>query len=169
MSSASLSTSRKIKRLLFDWESGENTLYNAHKLGIDLSNLDSVVLSHSHYDHSAGYKDLTEAGLGSEDLYVGKGFFQKKYTFDGIKLSMGASTVAMITTASITVSLMETMGFASSLGRVLVVMAIGSGSMVASHTNDSYFRVVSQFSDMKTEDAYKAQTGMTGAFFFPDS
>ena len=79
------------------------------------------------------------------------------------KLSMGASTVAMITTASIMVPLMETMGFASSLGRVLVVMAIGAGSMVASHANDSYFWVVSQFSDMKTEEAYKAQTGMTAA------
>ena len=70
MSSASLSTSRKIKRLLYDWGSGENTLYNAHKLGIDLSNLDSVVLGYSHYDHSAGYMDLTEAGLESKDLYV---------------------------------------------------------------------------------------------------
>ena len=79
------------------------------------------------------------------------------------KLSMGASTVAMITTASIMVPLMETMGFASSLGRVLGVMAIGAGSMVASHANDSYFWVVSQFSDMKTEEAYKAQTGMTAA------
>ena len=79
------------------------------------------------------------------------------------KLSMGASTVAMITTASIMVPLMETMGFASPLGRVLVVMAIGAGSMVASHANDSYFWVVSQFSDMKTEEAYKAQTGMTAA------
>ena len=79
------------------------------------------------------------------------------------KLSMGASTVAMITKASIMVPLMETMGFASPLGRVLVVMAIGAGSMVASHANDSYFWVVSQFSDMKTEEAYKAQTGMTAA------
>lgn len=79
------------------------------------------------------------------------------------KLSMGASTVAMITTSSIMVPLMETMGFASPFGRVLVVMAIGAGSMVASHANDSYFWVVAQFSDMKTEEAYKCQTGMTAA------
>ena len=57
--------------------------------------------------------------------------------------------------------LMETMGFTSPLARVLVVMAIGAGSMVASHANDSYFWVVSQFSDMKTEQAYRCQTGMT--------
>ena len=42
-----------------------------------------------------------------------------------------------------------------------MVLAIGAGSMVASHANDSYFWVVSQFSDMKTEEAYKCQTGMT--------
>ena len=40
-------------------------------------------------------------------------------------------------------------------------MAIGAGSMTVSHANDSYFWVVSQFSDMDTQDAYKCQTGMT--------
>ena len=78
-----------------------------------------------------------------------------------LKLAMGASTVAMITTAGMMAPLMETMGFTSPLGRVLVVMAIGAGSMVASHANDSYFWVVSQFSDMKTDQAYRCQTGMT--------
>ena len=78
-----------------------------------------------------------------------------------LKLAMGASTVAMITTASMMAPLMETMGFTSPLAKVIVVLAIGAGSMVASHANDSYFWVVSQFSDMKTEEAYKCQTGMT--------
>ena len=78
-----------------------------------------------------------------------------------LKLAMGASTVAMITTAGMMAPLMETMGFTSPLARVLVVMAIGAGSMVASHANDSYFWVVSQFSDMKTDQAYRCQTGMT--------
>lgn len=78
-----------------------------------------------------------------------------------LKLAMGASTVAMITTAGMMAPLMEVMGYTSPVARVLVVLAIGAGSMVASHANDSYFWVVSQFSDMKTEDAYKCQTGMT--------
>ncbi|MEG0910971.1 MAG: GntP family permease [Ruthenibacterium sp.] len=78
-----------------------------------------------------------------------------------LKLAMGASTVAMITTASMMAPLMGNMGFTSPLGKVLVVMAIGAGSMVASHANDSYFWVVAQFSDMKTDEAYKCQTGMT--------
>ncbi len=78
-----------------------------------------------------------------------------------LKLAMGTSTVAMITTAGMMVPLMESMGFTTPLGRVLVVMAIGAGSMIASHANDSYFWVVSQFSDMKTNEAYRCQTGMT--------
>lgn len=78
-----------------------------------------------------------------------------------LKLAMGASTVAMITTAGMVAPMLANMGLTSPLGRVLVVMAIGAGSMVASHANDSYFWVVSQFSDMKTSEAYRCQTGMT--------
>lgn len=78
-----------------------------------------------------------------------------------LKLAMGASTVAMITTAGMMAPMMEVMGFTSPLAKVIVVLAIGAGSMVASHANDSYFWVVSQFSDMKTDEAYKCQTGMT--------
>lgn len=83
-----------------------------------------------------------------------------------LKLAMGASTVAMITTAGMMAPLMETMGFVSPLARVFIVLAIGAGSMVASHANDSYFWVVSQFSDMKTSEAYKCQTGMTAVMGF---
>ncbi|QNK40075.1 GntP family permease [Caproicibacter fermentans] len=78
-----------------------------------------------------------------------------------LKLAMGASTVAMITTSSMMAPLLSNMGFTSPIGKVLVVLAIGAGSMVASHANDSYFWVVSQFSDMKTDEAYRCQTGMT--------
>ena len=78
-----------------------------------------------------------------------------------LKLAMGASTVAVITTAWMVGPRLENMGLTSPLGRVFVVMAIGAGSMVASHANDSYFWVVSQFSDMKTGEAYRCQTGMT--------
>ncbi len=78
-----------------------------------------------------------------------------------LKLAMGSSTVAMVSTASMVFPMLPSMGMTSPLGRVLVVLAIGAGSMVASHANDSYFWVVSQFSDMKTSEAYRCQTGMT--------
>ena len=40
-------------------------------------------------------------------------------------------------------------------------MAIGAGAMTVSHVNDSYFWVVTQFTGMKVNDAYKAQTMAT--------
>lgn len=79
-----------------------------------------------------------------------------------LKCAMGASTVAMITTSAMMAPLMASLGFTSPIARVLVIMAIGAGSMTVSHANDSYFWVVSQFSDMNTSQAYKCQTGMTG-------
>jgi len=60
------------------------------------------------------------------------------------------------------------MGFDSQIGRVLMVLATSAGSMIVSHANDSYFWVVSQFSDMDVSTAYKCQTigsfvtGVTG-------
>ncbi len=72
-------------RILFDCGSGANPMYNAHKLGIGLKDLDAVVLSHSHYDHAAGFRDLTESGLGSTQLYTGPHFFEKKYAENGVR------------------------------------------------------------------------------------
>jgi len=40
-------------------------------------------------------------------------------------------------------------------------LPMGAGSMVVSHANDSYFWVVSQFSEMDVNIAYKLQTGGT--------
>lgn len=78
-----------------------------------------------------------------------------------LKTAMGASTVAMIVTAAMVSPLMVEMGMTSEMAKVLVVLAIGAGSMTVSHANDSYFWVVSQFSDMDTSTAYKCQTGVT--------
>lgn len=65
-----------------------------------------------------------------------------------LKTAMGASTVSMIVTSSMMLPLMATLGFTSEIQKVLVIMAIGAGAMTVSHANDSYFWVVSQFSNM---------------------
>ena len=44
------------------------------------------------------------------------------------------------------------------MARALIVVAIGAGSMVVSHANDSFFWVVTQFSNMTPEQGYKLQT-----------
>ena len=72
---------------LFDCGSGSGALQNAHRLGIDLTKASFTVLSHSHYDHAAGYRDLVEAGLNSPLLYTGPDFFSKKYARNGLKLT----------------------------------------------------------------------------------
>ncbi|MCI8727856.1 MAG: MBL fold metallo-hydrolase [Hungatella sp.] len=82
-------------RLLFDCGSGPGFWYNARKLGRKLHHLDAVVLSHSHYDHGAGYRDLIELGGGSPLLCTGPDFFQPKFAFDGVRytdLSCGFDT-----------------------------------------------------------------------------
>lgn len=72
-------------RLLFDCGSGAAPWHNAHRLGRDVTALDAVALSHSHYDHAAGYRDLLESGGGSRLLYTGPHFFEAKFAFDGLK------------------------------------------------------------------------------------
>lgn len=73
------------RRILFDCGSGPNPLHNAHRLGVELKDLDAVVISHSHYDHAAGFRDLTENNLGSTELYTGPHFFVPKYAVDGVR------------------------------------------------------------------------------------
>ncbi len=63
-----------------------------------------------------------------------------------LKTAQGSSTVAIITTSAIMVPLISALGFDSSLGKALVVLAIGAGSITVSHVNDSYFWVVAKFS-----------------------
>ena len=74
------------KKLLFDCAATGATLSNARNLGIRLDLLDAVVLSHSHYDHSAGYRALIESGLGNCVLFTGPLFFERKYAKDESRL-----------------------------------------------------------------------------------
>ena len=78
-----------------------------------------------------------------------------------LKSAQGSSTVAITTTAGIVAPLLPVLGLDSPALSCLTVIAIGAGAMTVSHANDSYFWVVSQFSDMKPSDAYRCQTGMT--------
>lgn len=75
-----------------------------------------------------------------------------------IKTAQGSSTVAMITTAGIAAPMLEPLGLATPAGRALAVVAIGAGSMVVSHANDSYFWIVTQLCKMTVRQGYKLQT-----------
>jgi GntP family gluconate:H+ symporter len=75
-----------------------------------------------------------------------------------LKTAQGSSTVAIITTATITAPLLGTLGLETPTAKALVVVAIGAGSMVVSHANDSYFWVVTGLSKMTVKQGYKLQT-----------
>ena len=71
-------------RILFDCGAGPNPWVNAQRLGRSVRNLDAVVLSHSHYDHAAGYPDMVSCGVHAP-LVTGVRFFEEKYARDGEK------------------------------------------------------------------------------------
>ena len=74
---------------------------------------------------------------------------------------MGNRALTLITTSAIVYPLLGSLGLATPMGAVLATMAVGCGAMVVSHANDSYFWVVSQFSDLKVNLAYKCHSMAT--------
>ncbi|MBX0296124.1 GntP family permease [Haloarcula nitratireducens] len=75
-----------------------------------------------------------------------------------MKSALGSSTVAILTTASLVAPLLGSLGLNTEIGRVFAVLAIGAGSMTVSHANDSYFWIITEFTDMETATAYQAWT-----------
>ena len=75
-----------------------------------------------------------------------------------LKTAQGSSTVAIITASSIVFPLLPIIQLESEMGKVWVVMAIGTGAMTVSHANDSYFWIVSQISGMDVKTAYRTHT-----------
>lgn len=67
------------KKILFDTGQCEKFLKNAKKLKVDLNQLDYVILSHGHYDHSGGFEKLIKEINPDIELFIGKEFFNKKY------------------------------------------------------------------------------------------
>jgi GntP family gluconate:H+ symporter len=106
--------------------------------------------------------------LGQSLSEMGVGILMPFLVAAALKSAQGSSTVALVTTSAMVASLLPELGLDSSMGRVLTVMAIGAGAMTVSHANDSYFWVVSQFSNMNVSLAYRAHTmatllqGLTG-------
>ncbi|MFP4013885.1 MAG: MBL fold metallo-hydrolase [Chitinispirillaceae bacterium] len=62
-------------------DSGQSSLFlqNAQKLGIDLSTADHLVLSHGHYDHTGGVRELIEKNR-SVNVFCHPGIFIPRYS-----------------------------------------------------------------------------------------
>ena len=74
------------------------------------------------------------------------------------KTAQGSSTVAVISTAGIVAPLLASIGLNTEGGHLLALMAAGAGSMLFSHTNDSYFWVISKFSKLDTDTTLRAHS-----------
>ena len=72
------------KKILFDAGYSDVTVKNAKKMSIDLSNLDCIVISHGHNDHTGGLKYLFEKfDLKNTLLISHPACFEPKYFDDG--------------------------------------------------------------------------------------
>ena len=77
------------RRLLFDTGANEDTVQrNVRALGIDLTTVDTVILSHNHADHTTGLTPLrrqlaSTAPKALSTLYAGKGLFWPRLAADG--------------------------------------------------------------------------------------
>ncbi|WP_372945653.1 GntP family permease [Muriicola sp.] len=106
-------------------------------------------------------------GLALKDLNMG--IFLPFILAAALKTAQGSSTVALVTTASILAPMMTSLGYETEIQKALVVVAIGSGSAMVSHANDSFFWVVTQMSGMNVKTGYRlfglgtAVLGITGA------
>jgi len=112
---------------------------------------------------NSGLADVIGTSLSGVQLSIFFPFFLAA----ALKTAQGSSTVALITTASIMVSLMEPLGFHTELQKAMVVTAIGCGSAVVSHANDSFFWVLTQMSGMEVKTGYRLFS--TGTFILGTS
>lgn len=78
-----------------------------------------------------------------------------------MKTAQGSSTVAIITTASFVMPMLPGLGLDTEWGKLLTMLSMGSGSMIASHANDSYFWVVTNFGGIKVDNSLKVYTSAT--------
>jgi 7,8-dihydropterin-6-yl-methyl-4-(beta-D-ribofuranosyl)aminobenzene 5'-phosphate synthase len=67
------------RRILFDTGQGRALLHNARELGIPLSHLDAIVLSHGHFDHTGALADVL-ALPGEPAVYLHPAALDKRYT-----------------------------------------------------------------------------------------
>ena len=69
-------------KILLDLGPSAETIHNAEVLGIDLSAVDTVILSHGHYDHSGGIIPFTQVN-DKALIYMQKSAVEDYYADDG--------------------------------------------------------------------------------------
>lgn len=68
------------RSLIFDTGKSGAIVKNAAELGVDLSQAEALVVSHSHYDHGGGLRALAKEAGFQGPLWTGPGFFDAKWS-----------------------------------------------------------------------------------------
>jgi len=66
-------------KILFDTGQGGALFHNARQLGLDLQEIDMVVLSHGHYDHTGGLEGVLRSD-SNPVIYAHPAVYEPKYT-----------------------------------------------------------------------------------------
>ncbi|MBM3153738.1 MAG: MBL fold metallo-hydrolase [Chloroflexi bacterium] len=67
-------------KVLLDTGLGISTFYNAAVMGIDLSQIDKIVLSHGHRDHTGGLRHVLQAARRNIDIIAHPDIWTSKYS-----------------------------------------------------------------------------------------
>jgi 7,8-dihydropterin-6-yl-methyl-4-(beta-D-ribofuranosyl)aminobenzene 5'-phosphate synthase len=67
-------------KILFDTGKSFSGVYNADTLGVDLRAIDKIVLSHGHFDHTGGLRDILRRMKKSVDIIAHPNIWQLKYS-----------------------------------------------------------------------------------------
>jgi 7,8-dihydropterin-6-yl-methyl-4-(beta-D-ribofuranosyl)aminobenzene 5'-phosphate synthase len=67
-------------KILLDTGKGDSTVYNADTLGIDLRTIDKIVLSHGHFDHTGGLREILRRMHKKVEVIAHPDIWQLKYS-----------------------------------------------------------------------------------------
>jgi len=85
------------QKVLLDAGQSDLVVKNALAMGVDLSNLDSIILSHGHYDHTGGFDAVLDQLAGEVKIYLHPAALDPKYklTTDRESVDIGTSDKAI--------------------------------------------------------------------------
>ena len=81
------------QKILFDTGASGNFIHNADKMGIDLRQVDTAVISHGHYDHCGGLKDFLDLN-DKAPVYINRQAFLPHFYGTDQYIGMDPSIIA---------------------------------------------------------------------------